>query len=126
MAEQLVAVTRLRAAPLDMQPLARSHIGAVAALLEIGEEARHGHVQRTRERLQRRERRRRAAVLDLRQHAGRELRFGGKFGRGELQTLAEQPDARRLALARALSAFEDSRVSILSRLRYQIGNKLTR
>ncbi len=91
MAEQLVAVAGLGAAPLDQHALAGAHIGAVAALLEIGEEARHRHVERARSALQGRQRRRGAAILDLRQHAGREAGLGGKLGGGELQALAEQP-----------------------------------
>ena len=51
MAEQLVAMARLGAATLDQDALARAHIGAVAPLLEIGEEARQRHVERARERL---------------------------------------------------------------------------
>ena len=56
MAEQLVAVAGLGAAPLDQHALSGAHIGAVAALLEVGEEAGQRHVERARQRLQRRQR----------------------------------------------------------------------
>ena len=54
-AEQLIAVARLCATPLDQHALAGADIGTVAPLLEIREEARHRHVERSRQGLQRRE-----------------------------------------------------------------------
>ena len=91
MAEQLVAMAGLGAAPLDQHALAGPHIGAIAALLEIGEEARHRHVERARQRLQGRQRgrgrRHSRSSTACRGKAG----LGGKLGGGELQALAKQP-----------------------------------
>ena len=65
-AEQLIFVARARAAPLDLHALAGGDVRAIAALFELVEQRADRHVERARQRLQRRERRRDLAVLDLR------------------------------------------------------------
>ena len=92
MAEELVLVAGAGAAALDLEALPRRHEGGVALLLVAAEEGGDRHMQRRRQRLQRVERRRGHAVLDLRQHAGGELGLPGELGHGHVELLAELAD----------------------------------
>ena len=72
MAEQIVLVAGAGAAPLDLQPFAGLDEDGAALLLEAAEEGGHRHAERVGQRLQRGQRGRGDAVLDLRQHAERQ------------------------------------------------------
>ena len=63
--KEVIEVPGLGAAPLDPRTLARLDEGAISALLGVGEELRDRDVERLGERVETRERRRDAAVLDL-------------------------------------------------------------
>ena len=88
-AEQLILVAGARAAPLDQQALAGGDEHRVAPLLEAAEQRRHRHAERLRQALQRRQRRRGDAVLDLRQHAERKVGGAGEVGGRDAELVAE-------------------------------------
>ena len=94
MAEQLVLVAGLGAAPFDEHALARRHEGAVAAFLETGEERGDRYIEGEGQRLERRQRRGDGAVLDLGEHAGREPRHLRQIDRGEIELGAQRPNLR--------------------------------
>src|SRR6266446_1860534 len=106
MAEEIVHVAGLGAAPLDAHAGTGLDEGAVAPLFGFGKEPADRHVERRGERVQRRERRRDRAVLDLRQHAGGEVGRERQLGHRQVERLAQAPHlgpdagfeaARRLA-----------------------------
>ena len=78
-----------RAAPLDKQSLSRGHEHRVAPLLETAEQRRHGHAERLRQPLQRRERGRGNTVLDFGQHAERKVGGPRKVRGGNAEFVAE-------------------------------------
>ena len=78
-----------RAAALDQQALAGGDEHCVAPLLEAAEQRRDRHAERLRQPLQRRERCRRDAVLDLRQHAERQVGGAREIGGGDAELVAE-------------------------------------
>jgi hypothetical protein len=91
-AEQLVLMAGTGAAPLDLEALAGAHEGGRALFLEAAEEGGHRHVERARQGLERAQRRRYAAVLDLREHAGRKARRLGQLHHGHVELLAKGAD----------------------------------
>ena len=103
MSEQLILMPGAGAAPLDDEPFAGAHEDRVAALLVAAEEGGDRHAERCREHLQRRERRRGQAVLDLRQHAGRELCRGGEVGDREAKLVRKARTSRPIETSRRFS-----------------------
>ena len=89
MAEQLILMAGLGAAPLDGHALAAAHIRAIPLLLVAGEERGERHVERARQRLEAVDRRRYRAVLDFGQHAGRQSSLVGKLGSGQIELAAK-------------------------------------
>ena len=81
----------LGAAPLDAHAGAGLHERAVTAFVGFGEQPADRHVECLGQRVQRPERRRDAAVLDLRKHAGRNTGRGAEVGDGQVDRLAQPP-----------------------------------
>src|SRR5262245_48960104 len=82
-------MTGAGAAALDGEPLPGRHKGGITLLLVAAEEGGDRHMQGPRQRLQGVERGRGHAVLDLREHAGREIGELGEIGDGHVELLAE-------------------------------------
>ncbi len=80
-----------RAAPLDRQTFAGLDEDGVPSLLEAAEEGRHGNPEGAGQRLERGQRRRRHAVLDLRQHAERQAGRGREVAARDAELVAEGP-----------------------------------
>jgi hypothetical protein len=91
-AEQLILVAGPGPPPLDGQALAGLDEGCLIGLLEGAEKRGHRHVKGAGERLERRQGGRGGAVLDLRQHAGRDPRRLGQLGDGQPEFFPEIPD----------------------------------
>jgi hypothetical protein len=70
MAQQIIKMAGFGAAPLDPHAGTGFDIGTVAPLLGFGEQPADRHVEGLGERVERCERGRGSAVLNLRQHAG--------------------------------------------------------
>ena len=126
-AEQLILVAGAGAAALDGEPLPGRHEGGVALLLVAAEEGGDRHMQRARQRLQRVERGRGHAVLDLREHAGGEI---GERARDRPRSCrascANSRTSRPMATSSraARSADEPVRVLEFGRVRLQARNGL--
>ena len=73
------------AAAIDLETLAGLHVGRRALFLEAAEECGHGHVERSRECVQGRQRGRGAPVLDFGEHARREVGLAGELGDGHVE-----------------------------------------
>ena len=87
--QKLIAVSRLAAAAFDRDAGVRGHVGNVPTLLELLEEDGDRHVKGLGERLQRMERGADAAVLDFREHAGRQSCLAREFHDGHVVLLAQ-------------------------------------
>ena len=92
MAEQIVEMAGLGAAPLDAHAAAGLDERAVAPLLGFGEQPADRHVERLGERIEGGERGRDRAVLDLRQHAGGDAGRDAELGHREVERLAQPAD----------------------------------
>ncbi len=89
MTEKLILVPSSRSAAFDEQSLARRHEHGIPPFLEAAEQRRNRNTERLRQTLQRGERRTRHPVLDLGEHAERQVRRPSKICSRNAELVAE-------------------------------------
>jgi len=113
MAQQVVLMARAGAATVDDKALTRLDEGRLAILLVLAEKSSYRHIKRSCKGLQRCQRWRCLAILDLGQHSGRQIRLARQIGDGHAELRPVHPNLPADGVLKPMATLRDRNRQIL-------------
>ena len=113
MAQQVLLMTRASAAAIDDEALTRLDEGRLAILLVLAEKSGYRNIERSCKGLQRCQRWRCLAILDLGQHPRRQIRLARQIGNGRAELRPVHPNLPTDGVFKPMATLRDRTRQIL-------------